>query len=78
MSIIAEYGTILLIMACVFGFFMGPGALAPMMSPTPWAPPVGSKALTVKQAICIAIVLGICRRLSGRRFGHGNHPKGDH
>lgn len=56
MSIIAEYGTILLIMACVFGFFMAWGVGANDVA-NAMGTSVGSKALTVKQAIFIAIVL---------------------
>lgn len=56
MSIITEYGTILLIMACIFGFFMAYGVGANDVA-NAMGTSVGSKALTVKQAIFIAIVL---------------------
>ena len=56
MSIIAEYGTILLGLACLFGFFMAWGVGANDVA-NAMGTSVGSKALTVKQAIIIAIVL---------------------
>ncbi|MGI9282583.1 MAG: inorganic phosphate transporter [Endozoicomonas sp.] len=56
MSIIAEYGTILLILACLFGFFMAWGVGANDVA-NAMGTSVGSKALTIKQAIIIAICL---------------------
>ena len=56
MSIIAEYGTILLALACLFGFFMAWGVGANDVA-NAMGTSVGSKALTIKQAICIAILL---------------------
>ena len=56
MSIIAEYGTVLLIMACICGFFMAWGVGANDVA-NAMGTSVGSKALTVRQAIWIAIVL---------------------
>ncbi|MDB2384509.1 inorganic phosphate transporter [Endozoicomonas sp.] len=56
MSIIAEYGTILLALACVFGFFMAWGVGANDVA-NAMGTSVGSKALTIKQAIIIAILL---------------------
>ena len=56
MSIIAEYGTILLALACLFGFFMAWGVGANDVA-NAMGTSVGSKALTIKQAICIAIAL---------------------
>ncbi len=55
MSIIAEYGNVLLIMACIFGFFMAWGVGANDVA-NAMGTSVGSKALTVKQAILIAMV----------------------
>ncbi|ROR98835.1 PiT family inorganic phosphate transporter [Sinobacterium caligoides] len=55
MDIIANYGTILLTLACVFGFFMAWGVGANDVA-NAMGTSVGSKALTVKQAIMIAIV----------------------
>lgn len=55
MSIIAEHGHILLIMACLFGFFMAWGVGANDVA-NAMGTSVGSKALTVKQAIAIAMV----------------------
>jgi PiT family inorganic phosphate transporter len=55
MNIIAEYGTLLLTMACIFGFFMAWGIGANDVA-NAMGTSVGSKALTVKQAILIAII----------------------
>jgi PiT family inorganic phosphate transporter len=55
MSIIAEYGNTLLIMACIFGFFMAWGVGANDVA-NAMGTSVGSKALTVKQAIIIAMI----------------------
>ncbi|MCP3908035.1 MAG: inorganic phosphate transporter [Oceanicoccus sp.] len=55
MSIIAEHGHILLIMACLFGFFMAWGVGANDVA-NAMGTSVGSKALTIKQAILIAMV----------------------
>ena len=56
MSIIAEYGTVLLILACLFGFFMAWGVGANDVA-NAMGTSVGSGALTVKQAIFIAILM---------------------
>lgn len=56
MSIIAEYGTVFLILACLFGFFMAWGVGANDVA-NAMGTSVGSGALTVKQAILIAILL---------------------
>ena len=56
MSIIAEYGSILLAMACLFGFFMAWGVGANDVA-NAMGTSVGSGALTIKQAILIAILL---------------------
>lgn len=56
MSIIAEYGTILLILACLFGFFMAWGVGANDVA-NAMGTSVGSQALTIRQAIIIAICL---------------------
>lgn len=55
MTIIAEYGNILLITACIFGFFMAWGVGANDVA-NAMGTSVGSKALTVKQAIVIAMI----------------------
>ncbi|ARN73901.1 inorganic phosphate transporter [Oceanicoccus sagamiensis] len=55
MSIIAEHGQILLIMACLFGFFMAWGVGANDVA-NAMGTSVGSKALTIKQAILIAMI----------------------
>ncbi len=55
MTIIAEYGDILVIMACIFGFFMAWGVGANDVA-NAMGTSVGSKALTLKQAIMIAII----------------------
>ncbi|WP_041524222.1 inorganic phosphate transporter [Gilvimarinus agarilyticus] len=55
MTVIAEYGQILLILACVFGFFMAWGVGANDVA-NAMGTSVGSKALTIKQAIVIAMI----------------------
>jgi PiT family inorganic phosphate transporter len=55
MEIIAEHGQILLILGCLFAFFMAWGIGANDVA-NAMGTSVGSGALTVKQAICIAIV----------------------
>ncbi|MGB3609251.1 MAG: inorganic phosphate transporter [Cellvibrio sp.] len=55
MTVIAEYGHILLILACVFGVFMAWGIGANDVA-NAMGTSVGSRALTMKQAIVIAMV----------------------
>lgn len=55
MTVIAEYGHIFLILACVFGLFMAWGIGANDVA-NAMGTSVGSRALTMKQAICIAMV----------------------
>jgi PiT family inorganic phosphate transporter len=55
MTLFAEYGQILIILACVFGFFMAWGVGANDVA-NAMGTSVGSRALTVKQAILIAMV----------------------
>ncbi len=55
MDIIAHYGSIMLILACLFGFFMAWGVGANDVA-NAMGTSVGSKALTLKQAIIIAIL----------------------
>lgn len=55
MSLFAEYGQVLFILACVFGLFMAWGIGANDVS-NAMGTSVGSRALTMKQAICIAMV----------------------
>lgn len=55
MTLFAEYGHVLLILACSFGLFMAWGIGANDVS-NAMGTSVGSRALTMKQAICIAIV----------------------
>ncbi|MCH7696777.1 MAG: phosphate permease, partial [Proteobacteria bacterium] len=54
MSLISEYGQILLILACVFGFFMAWGVGANDVA-NAMVTSVGAKAITIKQAILIAV-----------------------
>ena len=56
MGIITEYGTVLLILACLFAFFMAWGVGANDVA-NAMGTSVGSKALTIRQAIIIAICL---------------------
>ncbi|TDX29858.1 PiT family inorganic phosphate transporter [Modicisalibacter xianhensis] len=55
MSIIAQYGDVFIILACVFGFFMAWGVGANDVA-NAMGTSVGSKAITIKQAILIAVV----------------------
>lgn len=55
MSIIAQYGDTFIILACVFGFFMAWGVGANDVA-NAMGTSVGSKAITIKQAILIAVV----------------------
>ncbi|QGZ28975.1 inorganic phosphate transporter [Stutzerimonas stutzeri] len=59
MSFIAEYGFVLLVLACVFGFFMAWGVGANDVA-NAMGTSVGSKALTIKQAILVAMVFEFC------------------
>ena len=55
MSIIAQYGDVFIILACVFGFFMAWGVGANDVA-NAMGTSVGSKAITIKQAIIIAVI----------------------
>lgn len=55
MSIIAQYADVFIILACVFGFFMAWGVGANDVA-NAMGTSVGSKAITIKQAIVIAIL----------------------
>lgn len=55
MSIIAEHGQVLLILACLFGFFMAWGVGANDVA-NAMGTSVGSRAITIKQAILIAMI----------------------
>ncbi|GAM55045.1 probable low-affinity inorganic phosphate transporter [Vibrio ishigakensis] len=55
MDILANYGTLILIIAAVFGFMMAVGIGANDVA-NAMGTSVGSKALTVKQAIIIAMI----------------------
>ncbi|PCI77698.1 MAG: phosphate permease [SAR86 cluster bacterium] len=54
-DIISQYGTIFLIMACVFGFFMAWGVGANDVA-NAMGTSVGAKAVTIRQAIFIAMI----------------------
>ena len=54
-DIISQYGTIFLIMACVFGFFMAWGVGANDVA-NAMGTSVGAGAITIKQAIFIAMI----------------------
>jgi PiT family inorganic phosphate transporter len=55
MEIIAEYGTVFLVLACLFGFFMAWGIGANDVA-NAMGTSVGSRALTITQAIFIAMI----------------------
>ncbi|EAR09369.1 inorganic phosphate transporter [Reinekea blandensis] len=55
MFVISEYGQILIFMACIFGFLMAWGVGANDVA-NAMGTSVGSKALTIKQAIIIAMI----------------------
>ena len=55
MDVISQYGQIFLILACVFGFFMAWGVGANDVA-NAMGTSVGSRALTIKQAIVIAMI----------------------
>ncbi|QJQ95152.1 MULTISPECIES: inorganic phosphate transporter [Halomonadaceae] len=55
MSIIAQHGEIFIILACAFGFFMAWGVGANDVA-NAMGTSVGSKAITIKQAIVIAVI----------------------
>jgi len=55
MSMISDYGTLLLLLACAFGFFMAWGVGANDVA-NAMGTSVGSRALTIKQAIIIAMI----------------------
>jgi PiT family inorganic phosphate transporter len=55
MTLLAEHGQLLIILACVFGLFMAWGVGANDVA-NAMGTSVGSRALTVKQAILIAMV----------------------
>lgn len=59
MSLIADYGLVLLLLACLFGFFMAWGVGANDVA-NAMGTSVGSRALTIKQAILIAMVFEFC------------------
>ncbi|MCL7462371.1 inorganic phosphate transporter [Pseudomonas sp. NW5] len=59
MSLIADYGFVLLVLACLFGFFMAWGVGANDVA-NAMGTSVGSRALTIKQAIIIAMVFEFC------------------
>ena len=58
MSLIADYGLVLLLLACLFGFFMAWGVGANDVA-NAMGTSVGSRALTIKQAILILSLIHI-------------------
>ena len=73
MELFTEYGTLLIILAGLFGFFMAWGVGANDVA-NAMGTSVGSKALTIKQAILIAMVFRVCWCLLSGRRGHFNYP----
>ena len=59
MSFIADYGFVLLVLACMFGFFMAWGVGANDVA-NAMGTSVGSRALTIKQAIVVAMIFEFC------------------
>lgn len=59
MSLITDYGMLLLVLACLFGFFMAWGVGANDVA-NAMGTSVGSRALTIKQAIIIAMIFEFC------------------
>lgn len=59
MSVLTDYGFILLVLACIFGFFMAWGVGANDVA-NAMGTSVGSRALTIRQAIVIAMVFEFC------------------
>ena len=59
MSFLADYGFVLLVLACLFGFFMAWGVGANDVA-NAMGTSVGSKALTIRQAIVIAMIFEFC------------------
>lgn len=59
MSLVADYGFVLLVLACCFGLFMAWGVGANDVS-NAMGTSVGAKALTIKQAILVAMVFEFC------------------
>ncbi|MCK9237904.1 MAG: inorganic phosphate transporter [Thiopseudomonas sp.] len=59
MSVLTDYGFILLVLACIFGFFMAWGVGANDVA-NAMGTSVGSRALTIKQAIVVAMVFEFC------------------
>ena len=76
MEIIAQHGHIFLIMACLFGFFMAWGIGANDVA-NAMGTSVGSRALTITQAILIAMVFEFLGAyLAGGEVTY--HPQGDY
>ncbi len=59
MSLIADYGFVLLMLACIFGLFMAWGVGANDVA-NAMGTSVGSRALTIKQAIIVAMIFEFC------------------
>ncbi|MBA1273841.1 inorganic phosphate transporter [Stutzerimonas azotifigens] len=59
MSLITDYGFVLLMLACIFGLFMAWGVGANDVA-NAMGTSVGSRALTIKQAIIVAMIFEFC------------------
>ena len=77
MSIIAEHGNVFMILACCFGFFMAWGIGANDVA-NAMGTSVGSRALTIKQAIMIAIVFEFMGAYLAGGRSYLNHSQRDH
>ena len=58
-DILSQYGTLLLALACLFGFFMAYGVGANDVA-NAMGTSVGARAITIRQAILIAVVFEFC------------------
>ena len=77
MEILTNYGTILIVVAALVGFLMAWGIGANDVA-NAMGTSVGSKALTIKQAILIAMVFEFAGAYLGRWRSNLHHSKRHH